>query len=124
MSDLSVRRILHKDLSFQELSDRNMAHRSTPAVAEHLIGILSNVIILMTDNAHFHLPGCVNKQYFRYRPEENPQQLHQRPLHSARVTLLCGVATFRVTAPYFFEDEEGRAVTVTSARYGTSSHQN
>jgi hypothetical protein len=35
----------------------------------------------------------------------------------ARVTVLCGVANFGVVGPYFFEDEEGRAVTVTSARY-------
>jgi hypothetical protein len=50
-----VGRILHKDLNFhlykmvavQELSDRDMANRST--VAERLIGILSDdVIILMT----------------------------------------------------------------------------
>jgi hypothetical protein len=40
-----------------------------------------------------------------------------RPLHSARVTVWCAVANFGVTGPYFFEDEDGRAVTVTSARY-------
>jgi hypothetical protein len=29
----------------------------------------------------------------------------------------CGVASFGVIGPYFFEDEAGRAVTVNSARY-------
>jgi hypothetical protein len=29
----------------------------------------------------------------------------------------CGVENFGVIVPYFFEDEDGRAVTVTSARY-------
>jgi hypothetical protein len=63
----------------QELSDRDMVSRST--VAERSIGILSgDIIVPMIDGAHFHLSGCVNKQNFRYRPEENPQQLHQRPL--------------------------------------------
>jgi hypothetical protein len=48
----------------QELSDRDMENHSN--VAERLIGILNNdVIILMTDEAHFHLSGCVNKENFR-----------------------------------------------------------
>jgi hypothetical protein len=60
----------------QDLSDCDMANCST--VAEHLIGIFSDdVIILMTDEAHFPLSGSVNKQNFRYWAEENPQQLHQ-----------------------------------------------
>jgi hypothetical protein len=45
------------------------------------------------------------------------RKIHQRPLHSARVAVRCGVANFSVIGPYFFEDEDGRAVTVTSARY-------
>jgi hypothetical protein len=40
-------------VAVQELSDRDMGNHST--VAERLIGILSDdVIILMTDEAHFH----------------------------------------------------------------------
>jgi hypothetical protein len=55
----------------QELSDHDMANCSI--AAERLIGILSNnVIILMTDEAHFHLSGCVNKHKFHYWAEENP----------------------------------------------------
>jgi hypothetical protein len=67
------------------LSDRDVANRST--VAERLIRIMSDDVILVTDEAHFHLSGCVNKQNFRCWAEENPQQLHQLPLHSARVTV-------------------------------------
>jgi hypothetical protein len=93
-----------------------MAKRST--VAEGLIGNLpDDVIILMTDEVHFHLSGCVNKQNFRYWAEESPQQLQQWSRQSTRVTFWCGVANFGVTDPYFFEDEGGSAVTVTSARY-------
>jgi hypothetical protein len=45
----------------EELSDHDMASRST--VAERLIGILSDDgIILMTDEAHFHLSGYINEQ--------------------------------------------------------------
>jgi hypothetical protein len=76
--ECSVRRILHKDLHFQELSDRDLANRSR--VAERLIGILfDDVIVLMTDDAHFHVSGCVNKQKCRYWAQGNPQRLHQRP---------------------------------------------
>jgi hypothetical protein len=119
-----MRRILHKDLNFHlykmvvvmELSDRDMANRST--VAERLIGILSDdVIIIMRDEAHFQLSGCVNKQHFGYWAEENPQQLHQWSLHTARVAVWCGVADFVVIGTYFFEGDDGRAVTVTFARY-------
>jgi hypothetical protein len=69
ISDLSVRRILHKGLNFhphpkvvvQELSDHDMAIRRM--VAERLIRILSDdVIILMTVEAYFHLSGCANRQ--------------------------------------------------------------
>jgi hypothetical protein len=68
-----MRRILHKDINFhqykvpamQELSNRDMTNRST--TAEHLIGVFSDdVVILMADEAHFHLSGCVNKQKFRW----------------------------------------------------------
>jgi hypothetical protein len=44
----------------QELSDHDDANLS--AVAEPLIGVLSDdVIILMTEEAYFHLSGSVNK---------------------------------------------------------------
>jgi hypothetical protein len=42
--------------------------------------------LYLTDEAHFHLSGYVNKQNFRYWAEETPQQLHQRPLHCERMT--------------------------------------
>jgi hypothetical protein len=61
---------------------------------------------------HIHLSECVNKQNMCYWSEENPRELHERPLHSDRVTVRCA----RIIGPYFFE-EGGRAVTVTSARY-------
>jgi hypothetical protein len=60
----------------------------------------------MTDKAHFQLFGCDN----RISAEENSQQLHQQPVHSARVTVWCGVANFGVIGPYFFEDKDGCAV--------------
>ena len=97
LSDRSVWRILHKDLNFhpykiaivQELSDRDMANRRISS--EQLLEMLSDdgVIntVLMTDEAHFHLSGYVNKQNYHYWAPENPQELHQRPLQSERLTV-------------------------------------
>ena len=127
LSDRCVRRILHKDLNFhpykiaivEELNDRDMANRriSSEQLLEMLndVGVIST--LLMTDEAHFHLSGYVNKQNYRSWAPENAQELHQRPLHSERLTVCCGIASFRVLGPYFFEENEGSAVTVTSERH-------
>jgi len=127
ISGRSMQRILHKDLNFhpykiviiQELNDRNMAnHRIS---SEQLLKIRNDdgVIntLLMTDEAHFHLSGYVNKQNYPYWAPENPQKLHQRPLHSERLTVWCGIISFGVLGPYFFEDNKGAAVTATSKHY-------
>ncbi|PNF14829.1 hypothetical protein B7P43_G06330 [Cryptotermes secundus] len=73
----------------------------------------------MSDEAHFHLNGYVNKQNCRYWAQENPAVLHQRPLHSPKVTVWCAVSARRVIGPYFFEDIARNTVTVTSERYVT-----
>ena len=78
-------------------------------------GVIST--LLMTDEAHFHLSGYVNKQNYRYWALENPQGLHQRPLHSERLTVWCGIVSFGDSGPYLFEDNEGAAITVTPERY-------
>lgn len=84
--------------------------RETPDILNHL---------LMTDEAHFHLSGFVNKQNMRYWSSVNPQELHQRPLHSPKVTVWCGVGVFGIVGPYFFETDDGQTVTVNAERYVT-----
>ena len=71
----------------------------------------------MTDEANFHIFGNVNSQNCPYRVTENPRDIHQKTLHSEKFIVWCGVASFGVTGPYFFEDEAGRAVTVNSAHF-------
>jgi hypothetical protein len=46
-----------------------------PQLLDHLI---------MSDEARFHFNGYVNKQNFRYWATENPDMLHQKPLHSEK----------------------------------------
>jgi hypothetical protein len=69
------------------------------------------------DKANFHLCGNVNSRNCRYWATENPRDIHQKPLHSEKVIIWCGIAASGVIGPYFFEDEAGRRVTVNSARY-------
>jgi hypothetical protein len=56
-------------------------------------------------------------QTYCYWAPENPEDLNQRPLHSEKLGVWCGVASSRVIGPYFFETNEGAAVTVTSEPY-------
>jgi len=80
--------------------------------------IASDDVILMTsDEAHFHLEVYVNKQNCRFWASENPRELHQRPLHTAKFSVWCGISNVGIVGPYFFEEEEGATVTVTSERY-------
>lgn len=86
---------------------------------QEMLDILANddnAMVMMSDEAHFHLDGFVNKQNYRYWAPTNPRQLHQRPLHSLKVTVWSGVFSEGIIGPYFFEDA-GSTVTVTSARY-------
>ena len=71
----------------------------------------------MSDEAHFHLSGFVNKQNFPYWSATNSTELHERPLHSSKVTVWCAISSFGVIGPYFFENEREKAVTVTGPRY-------
>ena len=121
MSATSVHRILHRSLHMhpykimvvQEFSERDYKTR-TNLFRDILQSIPPTSVTICSDEAHFHLSGMVNKQNFRYWSQNNPRELHQRPLHSPKVTVWCAMGSFGVWGPYFFEDA---TVTVTSDRY-------
>lgn len=126
ISDRSVRRILHKDLGFhpykmamvQQLNPGDYVKRLNFArEMEAIFDQNENIILFTTDEAHFHLNGTVNQQNYRYWSDENPKLMHERPLHSPKVTVWCAVSSIFVIGPYFFEDDNGTTVTVTSERY-------
>ncbi|KAJ4449309.1 hypothetical protein ANN_00707 [Periplaneta americana] len=73
--------------------------------------------MLMSDEAHFHLSGYVNKQNFRYWSPTNPYEMHEEPLYSVKVTVWCAIASFGIIDSYFFEDNNGTSVTVTSQQF-------
>ena len=46
--------------------------------------------IIMSDEAHLHLGGYVNKQNCRIWGSEHPKMIIEQPLYSHRVTVWCG----------------------------------
>lgn len=125
ISRSSVQRIVKRELNFhpyklsivQQLKPTDYHQRSEFAVEMlSLFEVNDDMLLFMSDEAHFHLDGFVNKQNCRYYAAENPQSLHERPLHSPKVTVWCAVSKKLIIGPYFFE-EQGNTVTVNSARY-------
>ena len=76
----------------------------------------------MSNEAHFHLTGYVNKQNFRYWAGENPRLLHESPLHAYKVTVWCEISASGIIGPFFFEDEAGNMLTVNSQHYVEMIH--
>jgi len=124
LSRESVRTILQKDFKFhpykmcvvQEPRATDYEQREDFAIRMQVL-LEENEIIIMSDEAHFHLSGEVNKQNLRYWASENPLNIHEKPLHSERVTVWCAIGISGVIGPNFFEDENGATVTVNAERY-------
>lgn len=127
LSATSLHRILRHDLKLypyklqvvQQLKDGDKPARV--AFSQTFTDILHQdptVInrLIMSDEAHFYLSGHVNTQNARYWSNQNPREIHEKPLHSAKLTVWCGVSAVGIIGPYFFE-EQNHTVTVTSARY-------
>ena len=117
-----VRRSLHVDLKFhpyklqivQELENDNQLRLEFCQQITTNINEDSEFLdkLWMSDEAHFYLTGYVNKQNYRYWTDSNPKEVHERPLHSSKVTVWCAVSSHGVIGPYFFENEERITMTV------------
>ena len=75
--------------------------------------------IIFSEEAHFYLSGCVNKQNFRILAEENPRDTVKKPMHPERVTAWCGLWVGGIIEPFFFENDSENLVTVNGERYRT-----
>lgn len=73
--------------------------------------------VLHHDEVYFHLTGCVNKQIMRYWSATNPCELHERFLHSYKVTVWYAISAYSVIGFYLLENDNGSSVTITSGRY-------
>ena len=58
-----------------------------------------DVIVMISDEAHFNLNGSVSKQNFRYWAPQNPHEVHERPLHGLKVTVWCDTGKFGFIGP-------------------------
>jgi len=110
LSHCSLQRILHGELNFHPykimivrklLPSDFVQHR---LFCERMLEIIAcdDVMLMMSDEAYFHLDGYVNKQNCRFWAAENPRELHQRPLHTAKVSVWCGISKVGIVGPYFF----------------------
>ena len=59
----------------------------------------------------------MNKPNFRKWSRTKPEEVYEKPLHSPKVTVWCGLSSNRIYGPYFFEDPEGNARMVTTDTY-------
>ena len=57
----------------------------------------------------------MNEHNFRKWSRTKPDEIYEKPLHSPKVW--CGLSSNRICGPYFFEDPEGNARTVTTDTY-------
>ena len=63
-----------------------------------------------SNEAWFHLSGYVNSQHFRIWASENPNAIHEEPLHSKKNGVWCGMYRRRIIGPIF-------DTTITTAAY-------
>ena len=104
----SVSRILQLDLHLhpykmmlaQELNQQVWETRRI-LCQEILDSVSPDVVEWRSDEAHFHLSDTVNKQNFGYWAPENPRELHQKPLHSPKVTVWDTISSLGTVRPYF-----------------------
>jgi len=75
--------------------------------------------IIFSDEAHLNINGYVSRQNCSIWGSENPREFQEKPMHPQRVTVWCFLWAEGVTGPYFFENEDGKAITVTGEPYRT-----
>ena len=80
-------------------------------------GLIDINTIIFSDESHIYLHGFINKQNYRMWSTQKPIEAFEKPLHSQKVTIWCGLSSHRVYGPFFFEDETGNARTVNSESY-------
>ena len=94
----------------------NNASLSGPAIDLQKMPILAKKIIF-SDEAHFDLGRYVNKQNCRIWGPENLHAYIEKPTHPKRVTVWCEFWSRGIIGQFFFENEQGEAVTVNGDLY-------
>ena len=124
----TVQRIMKQDLNLypykleikQTLTDKDQEKRFQMSTwfnemmenDEHRVGK-----IWFSDEAHFHLDGSVNRQNCRIWVTEPPNFVTTKSLNSRKCTAWCALSSHGIIRPYWFEDDDGNAVTVNQENY-------
>ncbi|PSN36685.1 hypothetical protein C0J52_22546 [Blattella germanica] len=85
----------------QQLCERDHENRMM-SCANVLENVPEDAVVFFSDEAHFHLLGCVNHPNFRYWNEQNPCELNEKPLHDDRVTVSAQLEEKGLLVPYIF----------------------
>ena len=128
MKRTSVHNILKKDLGLksykpqvsQELMEGDDVKRLAfcNKIEQMMQEGLNPGDIIFSDESHVYLKSSPNKQNTRSWGLSKPEKRTSVPLHSAKVTVWCGLNSTKVIGPFFFEDAvTGTALTITKERY-------
>ena len=72
---------------------------------------------IFSDKAHFDIGWYVNKLNCRIWGTENPHAYIEKPTHPKRVAVCCEFPSRFIIGQFFFENEQGAAVTVNGDCY-------
>jgi hypothetical protein len=71
------------------------------------------ILILLGDEAHFHVRGFVNTQNMHYCAPVNLEKCKKNHCIQ-KVAICCIVRTFGIVGPFFFDNDKGESITVTA----------
>ena len=74
--------------------------------------------VWFSDEAHFTLNGQVNSKNYVFWGLVTPDEVATRPLHSEKCTAWCAMSRHGIIGPYWFQDNDGRAITINTEHYG------
>lgn len=69
-------------------------------------------LTFFSDEANCHLSVHVNKENMQFWAEAQPHEYAECSLSQKKVTVWCATGQQEIIGPYFFEDGNGRPVTV------------
>jgi hypothetical protein len=67
-------------------------------------GLLDPELMFYSNKVWCTLSGYVNSQYNRYWSTENPQAVHEVPLHDLKVGVWCAISARRITEPVLLHE--------------------
>ena len=73
--------------------------------------------IIFSDQAYFDLGEYANKQNCLIWGTENPRAYNEKTANPKGVTVWCGFWSRGIIGPFFFENNQGEAVTINGDRY-------